>query len=439
MQLAPGSLQDPRGLSEVPVRALDGRQHDLRARPPGRYVGAMASSPRLSGLGHARVEDRNDDTAARCRVATFEMPPPHETRAAGPRIVITTMMLRMNSIGLLAVLLAVTGCSASSSRNTVAPVSRPIEPAAVAPQVPAVPAAALPPAAARPTMPGFAGATAWLNVDHPVTREELAGKVVVVDFWTSCCINCIQTLPTLAAIEKRFAGEAVAVVGVHSPKFDAETERERLRAAIEQYEIHHPVAIDGSMNVWNAWGVRGWPTLFVLDAHGRAVWSGSGEPDANQLASIVQGALDEGMREGSLNPHGLSGWRPEAITPLPLAYPGKAVALGSGETAIADTAHHRIVFSDAQGNVTDVVGSGLAGNLDGTYGEAAFRKPQGLAEAGLVVYVADTRNPRSRAIDQGTRTVSTVRSDHTARRSPAQIGRSVAPDERLDRRRPWPR
>ena len=114
-----------------------------------------------------------------------------------------------------------------------------------------------------------------------------------------------QTLPTLAAIEKRFAGEAVAVVGVHSPKFDAETERERLRAAIQQYEIHHPVAIDGSMNVWNAWGVRGWPTLFVLDAHGRAVWSGSGEPDANQLASIEQGALDEGMWEGSLNPHGL--------------------------------------------------------------------------------------------------------------------------------------
>src|SRR6185436_1683314 len=76
----------------------------------------------------------------------------------------------------------------------------------------------------RAKPPGFGGATAWLNVDHPLSLDELRGKVVVVDFWTSCCINCIHTLPTLSALEDRFADQPVVVVGVHSPKFDAESE-----------------------------------------------------------------------------------------------------------------------------------------------------------------------------------------------------------------------
>ncbi|MGH7328949.1 MAG: thioredoxin-like domain-containing protein, partial [Polyangiaceae bacterium] len=82
----------------------------------------------------------------------------------------------------------------------------------------------LPPDNERVAVPGFDGATSWLNVDHALTLKELAGHVVVVDFWTSCCINCLQTLPTLSAVEDEHSNDGVVVVGVHSPKFDAETE-----------------------------------------------------------------------------------------------------------------------------------------------------------------------------------------------------------------------
>src|SRR5207253_2626729 len=104
-------------------------------------------------------------------------------------------------------------------------------------------------AADRKLASDFVGATAWLNTDRALNSADLEGRVVVIDFWTSCCINCLHTLPILAELEKKHAKDALLVVGVHSPKFDAETENERLRAAIAENEITHPVAVDGVMKV----------------------------------------------------------------------------------------------------------------------------------------------------------------------------------------------
>ncbi len=260
----------------------------------------------------------------------------------------------------------------------------------------------------RPAAGSFDGATAWLNVDHAVTQDELKGHVVVVDFWTSCCINCIHTLPVLAAIEKQFDAEPVVVLGVHSPKFDAESERERLRSIVQEYSIAHPVAVDGSMKVWNAWGVQSWPSVFVIDAHGRIVWNKGGEPDRDELASVVRSALAEGAKDGSLKREKIAGLRPEKDGTGALAFPGKVAAFADGSLGITDSGHHRIVFTDPSGKVTDVVGTGLAGKTDGSFGEASFRKPQGLAQVGDVVYVADTENHEIRAIDRRAKTVTTV-------------------------------
>ena len=257
-------------------------------------------------------------------------------------------------------------------------------------------------------VPGFAGATAWLNVDHPIGLDELRGKVVVVDFWTSCCINCLQTLPTLGKLEHRFGGQPFVVVGVHSPKFDAETEQARLRAVLAENAITHPIAVDGSMKIWNAWGVESWPTIVVLDAHGRAVWSGSGEPDADELARVVTAALDEGTGEHALDARPVAGLRPEHQGNGPLAAPGKVIALHDGGLAASDSAHHRVVIVGRDGAATDVIGSGLAGALDGNYASASFHKPQGLAEAGDLIYVADTENHELRVIDRKARTVATI-------------------------------
>ncbi|HEX7665015.1 MAG TPA: thioredoxin-like domain-containing protein, partial [Polyangiaceae bacterium] len=195
-------------------------------------------------------------------------------------------------------------------------------PVADASSAAAVEGKGLPAEADRTKVPGFDGATAWLNVDHALTPQDLAGHVTVVDFWTSCCINCIQTLPTLAAIEDKFANDGLVVVGVHSPKFDAETERARLTEAIAQYSIRHPVAVDGSMKIWNAWGVNAWPTVVVLDTKGRAVWVGSGEPNADELSSVITSALAEGKKNGTLVTTKIAGISAEKDDTGPLAFPG---------------------------------------------------------------------------------------------------------------------
>lgn len=286
----------------------------------------------------------------------------------------------------------------------------------------------------KPAPAGFDGATAWLNVTRPLGKSDLEGRVVVVDFWTSCCINCLHTLPILAALEKKHAKDGLLVVGVHSPKFDAETENERLRSALVENEIAHPVAVDGQMKVWNAWSARSWPTVVVLDAHGRVVFRRSGEPDKEELAATVAAALDEARREGILKTSAIAGLSPEAKDTGPLAFPGKIIALSNGDVAISDTLHHRIVFTDASFTVKEVVGGGLEGAKDGSYGEASFHKPQGLADAGDVVYVADVENHVVRAIDRRAKTVSTVAGT-------GQLGQTILEGKRRARdtalRSPW--
>jgi thiol-disulfide isomerase/thioredoxin len=270
------------------------------------------------------------------------------------------------------------------------------------------PSTVLPPIANRAQGGDFAGATAWLNAERPLVPADLAGRVVVVDFWTSCCINCLHTLPILSALEKRHEADAVLVVGVHSPKFDAESANERLRSAIAESSITHPVAVDGSMKIWTAWKAQAWPTVLVLDAKGRIVWRHSGEPDKDDLEAHVAAALEEGRREGILKTEKLAAVKPLAADTGPLAFPGKIVALEGGAFAVSDTGHHRIVIFDATFAVKEVIGTGLAGMTDGGYAEASFRKPQGIASSGDLTYVADTENHAIRVVDRKARTVKTV-------------------------------
>jgi len=256
--------------------------------------------------------------------------------------------------------------------------------------------------------PGFDGATAWLNVDHPLTKEELKGEVVVVDFWTSCCVNCLQTLPLLAEVERKFAGRPVAVIGVHSGKFDAEKDADRLRAVVLEHAIAHPVAVDGAMRVWEAWGIQAWPTIVVLDSAGRVAWMGAGEPAPGAIDAAVQAALEQGAKAGTLAIAPLKGLRREPDTRGPLAFPGKVTVLADGSLAVSDTGHDRVVLSGQDGSLQAVVGSGLAGFTDGAFATATFRRPRGLVEVGDLLYVADTENHAVRVIDRRARTVSTV-------------------------------
>jgi thiol-disulfide isomerase/thioredoxin len=266
----------------------------------------------------------------------------------------------------------------------------------------------LPSIADRVELPGFDGATGWLNVEHAPTREDLEGRVVLVDFWTSCCINCMQTLPALSQIEARFRGRPFTVVGVHAPKFDGEASSLRLESTLEELGIRHPVAVDSDMAIWRAWGVQAWPTLIVLDARGRGVWADTGEPDVDELEAVVESALADGAERGELAKGPPTFVKPGEKHDGVLSFPTEVTSLGGRRIAVSDTGHDRVLVVSADGAVEAVAGSGSPGFDDGDLAHATFRSPHGIAARGDVLYVADTGNHAVRAIDLAKGRVSTV-------------------------------
>src|SRR5207244_3715407 len=128
----------------------------------------------------------------------------------------------------------------------------------------------------RPTAPELDGGVAWLNTAGPIRLRDLRGKIVVLDFWTLCCINCMHTLPDLTKLEKKYPNQLV-VIGVHTAKFENERDTESIRKAVLRYEITHPVVNDAAMRIWRTYEVQSWPTLYLIDPEGYIVGRGSGE------------------------------------------------------------------------------------------------------------------------------------------------------------------
>src|SRR5688572_18723253 len=124
--------------------------------------------------------------------------------------------------------------------------------------------------------PDFPEGIQWLNTEKPISLRDLRGKVVLLDFWTYCCINCIHVIPDLKKLEKKYANELV-VIGVHSAKFDGERDIDNIRQAVLRYEIEHPVVNDWQMEIWQQYGVRAWPTLMLIDPAGKVIGYVSGE------------------------------------------------------------------------------------------------------------------------------------------------------------------
>jgi methionine-S-sulfoxide reductase len=117
-------------------------------------------------------------------------------------------------------------------------------------------------------MPELAGATAWLN-SKPLTRADLRGKVVVLDFWTYSCINCLRALPYINAWYQHYKDSGLVIIGVHSPEFDFEKSTDNVRQAVQKFGIQYPVAIDSNMALWKAFNNRFWPAHYFVDAQGR--------------------------------------------------------------------------------------------------------------------------------------------------------------------------
>jgi DNA-binding beta-propeller fold protein YncE len=258
--------------------------------------------------------------------------------------------------------------------------------------------------------PELEGGIGWLNTAGPIRIKDLRGKIVVLDFWTFCCINCLHTLTDLARLEKKYAKELV-VIGVHSAKFDTEKESENIRKAILRYEINHPVVNDADMKIWRTYGARSWPTIYLIDPEGYVIAAGSGEGlgDAldREIGKLVKihkdkKTLDEKPRKFELARFSEKG-------DSPLFFPGKILAdEPSKRLFIADSTHHRIVITDLQGKKIAIAGVGEPGKTDGAFDKASFNDPQGLALKGETLYVADRKNHLIRALDLKNQTVKTV-------------------------------
>jgi DNA-binding beta-propeller fold protein YncE len=258
--------------------------------------------------------------------------------------------------------------------------------------------------------PSLDGAVAWLNVATPVSMSQLRGKVVVLDFWTYGCVNCMHILRDLKTLEQRFPDELV-VIGIHSPKFTNEKDTEHLKRILVRYEIEHPVANDAGHEIWRRYGVQAWPTRVIIDPAGNLVGTAMGEGNLDGFISAIRTVVRVFDEQGQIDRTPLAmDLERKRHSDRPLLYPGKVLAdQASGRLFIADSNHNRIVVASLDGQLIEAIGSGLQGDNDGIFPQARFYRPQGLAlGSDGELYVADTENHEIRVVDFQARAVHTL-------------------------------
>ncbi|MFD4786365.1 NHL domain-containing thioredoxin family protein [Streptomyces sp. NPDC058459] len=261
----------------------------------------------------------------------------------------------------------------------------------------------------RVRAPELVGKGGWLNTgDQQYTLADLRGRVVILDFWTFCCINCLHVLDELRELEERHA-DTVVVVGVHSPKFVHEAEHRAVVDAVERYGVEHPVLDDPELATWKQYAVRAWPTLVVIDPEGYVVAQHVGEGHVHAIERLVTELEAEHEAKGTLH-RGDGPYVAPEPEPTGLRFPGKALLLPSGNFLVSDTTRHQLVELAEDGeSVVRRIGSGARGFGDGPAERASFSEPQGLAllEDGSVV-VADTVNHALRHLDLASGAVTTL-------------------------------
>jgi DNA-binding beta-propeller fold protein YncE len=275
--------------------------------------------------------------------------------------------------------------------------------------MPSARATAVPQVAGKLKQPAIdlVGGTDWLNTDKPLTLADLKGRIVLLDFWTLCCINCIHTLPDLARLEARYPNVLV-VIGIHTPKFDNEKKTASIFKAILRYDIKHPVLNDADRKIWTAYNIIQWPSLILIDPDGNARAYGRGEGNLDYMDKAIKELVKEFEPTGKLKK-----------TPLeiklvnekqtPLCFPGKVLAdAASKRLFIADSTNNRIVITDLDGKKLAIAGSGKEGLKDGKFADAQFSDPQGMCLEGDTLYVADRKNHAIRALNLKDETVKLI-------------------------------
>lgn len=250
----------------------------------------------------------------------------------------------------------------------------------------------------------------WLNTSRKLNAEDLKGRIILLDFWTFCCINCIHVMPDLKYLEDTF-GEKLTVIGVHSAKFLNERDTENIRQAVLRYNIQHPVVNDASFDIWRSFAVHAWPSFVLINPEGRIERTYSGEGNRNAIEKDIRRLIDRYGEQMNTEPLPIK-LEDTASAPMLLDFPGKLAYADDieGEPAlfISDSGHHRILGIRLDGRIFRTIGSGKAGLKDGSLEEAQFNDPQGVLYRDGHLYVVETRNHTLRDIDLQAATVKTL-------------------------------
>jgi len=250
----------------------------------------------------------------------------------------------------------------------------------------------------------------WLNIENKLTKKDLKGSVILFDFWTYCCINCMHMLPVLSKIEEKFSDEPFVVIGIHSAKFYNESIDQNIMEAIHRYGINHPVIVDQDMAIWNEYNVYSWPTIMVINSEGKIVFRGEGEIKYEHLEKIIENTLYDDKLHNTLRKSKLN-IKKKVVEPRKgLYYPSK-IAFSSDRKymAISDSSNNRIVVVErGSGNLVCTIGNKMRGYYDGNFKEAKFNQPQGITWVNNELYIADTGNHAIRKANLGQEKVETI-------------------------------
>lgn len=272
--------------------------------------------------------------------------------------------------------------------------------------------------------PELATTLDWLNAPAP-RLAELRGRVVMLAFWSAGSAYSHNLLDDLRVLQAKFS-DGLTVLGIHTPKFDAEREQRTVLKAINRLRLRFPIAHDADFVTWQHYGVKAWPSVALIDAEGRLVEILSGDMRRGELETRVSHLLDQAGERGHRVYHPHDEDLPNQPRPepsLPLCFPS-GLALSPTHLYIADSGHHRILECNFDGRILRQFGSGNAGFLDGNSSEASFQSPRGLAVVRDMLYVADTGNHAIRRIRLHDGDVDTL----------AGNGRAGVPQQSVDAR-----
>lgn len=269
------------------------------------------------------------------------------------------------------------------------------------------------------SIPEFKEDLDWFNVTEPLTfADSLKGKIVVLDIFTYCCINCMHILPDLKKLEQLHSVEdGLVVIGVHSAKFDNEKDSANILSAIQRYDVTHPVVNDSTSSMWIELKIKCWPTLVILGPNANPLFVIMGEGHYDLLEKYVTSALKFYRTQGKLKNSSLPlNPSTDLVMSSSIKFPGKICCSKSGPDndeaelyAISDSGNHRILIINSCGDVLQKIGGKVSGFVDGDFRAARFNSPQGVTFLNdFTIFVADTENHAVRKIDLKLHTVTTV-------------------------------